>query len=637
MCGISGFCDFRRMLTKDHLQKGNDALQHRGPNRGDEIIYLNDKVHIGLAHRRLSILDISDQGNQPMFIDDKNVVIVIKGEIYNFKEIRKELETYGYHFHSSSDTEVVIKAYQKWGIEGVNKFIGMFAFCIYDVKKEKIFLLRDRAGIKPLHYFYKDNCLVFASELKAIYTYPNFVKDINHTAISLFFKYGYIPTPHTIFNNTYKVMPGHYVCIDIKTKALTHHKYYDVLDAYNKPKLKISENEALEHVEKLLISAFQYRMVSDVPVGVFLSGGYDSAAVCSILQSNNTQKIKTFTIGFHEDDYNEAHYAKDVAKYLGTDHNEYYCTIKEAQDIFPTLADVYDEPFGDSSSIPTILLSRFAKKQVTVALSADAGDEIFAGYDRYYQLNDFNKKLKLVPDFVRKAGAGLIKKLPLQFWPLLHGRSQKLHKFGQILSQQKETDLLANVSQAFSNKHLSLLLKQFDEQTGLYDEMGTINDENDYINSAIALDFKTYLVDDILVKFDRASMSVALEGREPFLDYRIIDFVSQLPSDLKHYKCINKYLLKKITHKYIPQKMLDRPKSGFGLPVYKWFRSDLKDYLFYYINEQQLAKHDLFDNKKVIALRDDFLSGKNKNEVQIWLLLMFQTWWNKWMENDSAA
>ena len=631
MCGLTGFCDFNKKLTEKDLIKANECLQHRGPDGDGTAIFETSQAVIGLGHKRLSILDLSEQGHQPMYSDDGNVVIILNGEVYNFAEISKELETLGHSFHSHSDTEVIIKAYQQFGIEAVHKFIGMFAFALYDIKKQIIFLLRDRAGVKPLHYYYKGDTLLFASELKSIYTYSVFKKDINEDAVSLFFKYGYIRAPHTIFKNTYKVQPGHYIKIDLTKKSVEEIKYYEVLDYYNKPKLKIDEQEAEKEVERLFISAFQYRMVSDVPVGIFLSGGYDSSIVAGILQKHNSQKIKTFTIGFHEKKYNEAPHAKKVAEYIGTDHNEYYCTTKEAQDIFPQLADIYDEPFGDSSGIPTTLVSRFARKQVTVALSADAGDEIFAGYNRYPQLNKINDVLNKVPKIVRSAGAVILPTIPFKHLPYFKQKAYKINKLSEILSPKNIHSIAETASKHYTNRELLRLLNRFNKKVGLYDEIGKINNVNDFINTTLALDYKTYMVDDILTKVDRATMSVGLEGREPLLDNRIVEFVAQLPSELKYKNGSKKYLLKQIAHKYIPKEILDKPKVGFGLPVYEWFKNDLKHYLYHYISEEQLSKHDFINIKNAIKIRDEFIAGKNGNEIQIWLLLMFQMWWNRWM------
>ena len=632
MCGITGFCDFNHKLTKEHLEKASLVLRHRGPDSGHVALFENSLATVGFGHRRLSILDVSDNGSQPMYSDDQNVVIILNGEVYNFKEIRQELIACGYTFHSDSDTEVIIKAYQQYGIRSVDKFIGMFAYALYDIKEQMIYLLRDRAGVKPLYYFSKGDTLLFASELKSIYTYPVFEKKINEKAVALFFKYGTIRAPHTIFENTYKVQPGHYIKINLATKKIEDIKYWDVLDFYNRPKLKISEDEALEEVERLFISAFNYRMVSDVPVGVFLSGGYDSSVVAAVLQKHSNQHIKTYTIGFHEEKWNEAPHAKKIAEYIGTDHHEYYCTTKEAQDIFPTLCDIYDEPFGDSSAIPTTLVSQFARKQVTVSLSADGGDEIFAGYTRYHDISKINNIFKSSPDFVLNTGK-VLSNVSLKVFPRLK-KVHKVARLSEILNSYHKNGLSEIYNRHFNIREMTELMPRFNsESVGLYDDLGPVNNENDFINKCLALDYRTYMVDDILVKVDRATMSVGLEGREPLLDNRIIEFVSQLPSSLKYNNGEKKYLLKKITHKYIPKELLDRPKAGFSFPINEWLTTDLKHYVLENINEQQLSKHNFVDIKKAISVRDEFLSGRGKMEVQMWLLLMFQMWWNRWMEN----
>ena len=588
MCGLAGFCDFNKKITFDTLTKATNVLEHRGPDSTNSEVFEFSGALVGLGHRRLSILDLSSSGNQPMHSDDGHVAIILNGEIYNFHEIRDELKALGHSFHSDSDTEVVIKAYQAFGISSISKFIGMFSFVILDKKVEKLFIVRDRAGVKPLFYYEKDNCILFASELKSFHQFDNFKKEVNEEAVSLFFKYAYIPSPHTIFKNTYKLSPGNYLEIDLKKNRVKKIEYWNVLEYYNKPKLKITEQEAEEVTENLFKSAFQYRMVSDVPVGVFLSGGYDSSLVSAILQHNNPTKIKTFTIGFHEKKYNEAIYAKDIAAHLGTDHHEYYCTTREAQDIFPSLADLYDEPFGDSSAIPTTLVSKFARSHVKVALSADGGDEIFAGYNRYSQLNNINNAFNKTPSFLRSTAGSIISVVPFSQLPFFKNKAHKFTKLAEVLVDKDLREVSSTLSKHFTNRDLSKLLVNFKPSNDLYKQIGKINNENDWLNTLLALDYKTYMVDDILVKVDRATMSVGLEGREPLLDHRIIEFVSQLPSNLKYRNGIKKYLLKKITHKYIPVKLLDRPKTGFGLPVYEWFKNDLRDYLFYYINENVL-------------------------------------------------
>lgn len=631
MCGLTGFCDFKKELSKENLSSANEVLRHRGPDSGKEEVYLLPNALIGFGHRRLSILDLSECGSQPMHSGDGNISVILNGEIYNFNEIKKELSSLGYSFHSTSDTEVIINAYQEWGIEAVQKFIGMFAFGLLDKKNELLYFFRDRAGVKPLYYYYHDDCILFASELKALHQYPVFKKQINEAAVSLFFKYAYIPAPHTIFENTYKLQAGHYLKIDLKKKTLDEIKYYDIIDYYNKPKLKICEQEALEETERILTSAFQYRMVSDVPVGVFLSGGYDSTVVTAILQKNNQQKIKTFTIGFEEEKFNEAHDAKKIAEYIGTDHHEYYCTTKEAQDIFPELATIFDEPFGDSSAIPTTLVSRFARKHVKVALSADGGDEIFAGYNRYDHLNTINNLLNKTPKLLRKLSSSVLLQIPFSKIPVKNKLLYKISKMAEVVSSDNKFDMNDALSKHYSHEHLKSILNKPAESNSLYDALAEINKGNDAINTALALDYKTYMADDILVKVDRATMSVGLEGREPLLDHRIIEFVSQLPSELKYNKGIKKYLLKEITYKYVPKELLDRPKTGFGIPVYSWLQNDLKEYVYYYISEEQLSKHNFINIKEALRMRADFMAGKKGYEVKIWLIIMFQMWWNKWM------
>lgn len=607
----------------------NEILHHRGPDSGDTAVFDAPDATIGFGHRRLSIMDVSSNGNQPMYSDDKSVVVILNGEVYNFKEIRKELIDKGYKFHSDSDTEVIIKAYQEYGIDSVHKFIGMFAYALFDMQKQQVFLLRDRAGVKPLHYYYKNDCLLFASELKSIYSYPVFEKNINEKAVTLFFKYGYIRAPHTIFKNTYKIQPGHYIKIDLARKEITDHKYWDVIEYYNKPKLKISEQEAMEEVENLFTSAFQYRMVSDVPVGVFLSGGYDSSVVSAILQKNSTQKIKTFTIGFDVKKWDEAPFAKQIAAHLGTDHHEYYCTTKEAQNIFTELPQLYDEPFGDSSAIPTTLVSQFARKQVTVSLSADGGDEIFAGYAKYFHQVKINGYLKKSPEALLSLAKNVLN-LSVKMYPRLK-RIHKIERAAELFSTYKTTGLTDVYNRHFNYKDLVDLLPGYDSKIGLLDDIGHLNNENDFMNKILAQDYRSYMVDDILTKVDRATMSVALEGREPLLDHRIIEFVSQLPSCMKYNNGTTKYLLKKITHKYLPKEIMDRPKAGFTFPMYEWLTTDLKDHLFYYINEEQLSKHGFINAKRAMKVRQEFLDGIEARKIPIWLLLMFQMWWNKWM------
>ena len=396
MCGIAGFIDFNKKSNQELLVNMTDTLEHRGPDDKGYKIWNTEKAAIGFGHRRLSIIDLSPLGHQPMYSKNGRWSIVFNGEIYNYKEIQTELIQIGYEFASNSDTEVILNAFDCWGKQAVHKFIGMFAFALYDMKEQKIHIYRDRAGVKPVYYYWKDNLFLFASELKAFHQHPNFHKDIDVDAVALYFSYTYIPAPYTIFKDTHKLIPGHFLTIDLDSQKITTEKYWDVYDYYAKPALKISKEEAKEETKNLLKSACEYRMVADVPVGVFLSGGYDSSIVTALLQQDRTEKIKTYTIGYADKRFNEATYAKEVATLLGTDHTEYYCPVQDAVDILLTQPHYYDEPFWDSSAIPTTIVSKLARQSVTVALSADGGDEIFAGYHRYDFIVRQQKYLKYV-------------------------------------------------------------------------------------------------------------------------------------------------------------------------------------------------------------------------------------------------
>ena len=624
MCGISGFIDFNKKITNDQLITACNSIKHRGPDDGDTAFFETNEAFIGLGHRRLAILDLSPLGHQPMYSVDKSVVIIFNGEIYNFKEIRLGLKEKGHHFISNSDTEVILKAYQEYGTHCLHSFIGMFSIVIYDTNLQKVFFIRDRAGVKPLYYYYADGCLLFASELKVFNHYKSFKKEIDKIAVSLYFKYGYIKAPHSIFKNAHKLLPGHFATLNLKDQSLKLTQYWNVLDYYSKPVLAINEQEALNQLEHLCTSAFEYRMVSDVPVGVFLSGGYDSSLLTAILQKNSTNKIKTFTIGFEDTTLNEAEHAKNVATHLGTDHNEYYCTTKEAQEIIPCLPNFYDEPFGDSSAIPTILVSRFAREQVTVALSADGGDELFAGYNRYDKILKINNLQKLVPSFIKKSTSLLMLTTP--------GVSMKNRKIAELLKANNILTTSDLVSTNFLDNDLQKLLN--------YDSVSYVrplNDENSIpdfgvLNTLLAADYKTYLADDILTKVDRATMSVGLEGREPFLDHRIIEWAAQLPLELKYNKGNKKYLVKQLTHKFLPEKMMNRPKMGFGIPFGKWLKGDLKPLFMDVVNKDSLSNQNILNIDHVLKLQEEFLNGHATNDWQMWLIFMFLLWSKEWMD-----
>jgi asparagine synthase (glutamine-hydrolysing) len=636
MCGISGFIDYSKTSNRTILEKMNRMLAHRGPDGEGYAVYETEKASIGLGHRRLSIIDLTEGGSQPKTF--QNLHITFNGEVYNFEEIKKELETKGHCFESHSDTEVVLHAYKEWGSSCLQKFIGMFAFVIYDKDNNKIFACRDRAGVKPFFYYQKDGLFLFGSELKALLQHPNFTKEIDLDAAAAFMQFGYVPTPHCIFKNAHKLKPGHFLDFDLTQNAFQIKQYWNVYDAYNKPTLKIDLPEAIEETEKLLISAFNYRMVSDVPVGVFLSGGYDSSCVTALLQKDKTEKIKTFTIGVPDAGLNEAPYAKDIAKHLGTDHTEYYCTQKEALEIVPQLPFFYDEPFADSSAIPTTLVSRIAKEKVTVALSADAGDEIFAGYNRYEYMMRYGKKLNNIPDFLRKTAAGIMHVVPADAIPLFnkkylfHSRYEKLK---MLLKNPSNHNILISLTTQMNENDIAALFKTKIIKLPIAFESKELKNENYSILAyMMAIDYQTYLLDDILQKVDRASMAVSLEGREPFLDQRVIEWAAQLPMEYKYNNGNKKFIIKEIVHKYIPKEKLDRPKMGFGIPIAAWLEKDLKHYVDKYFDETFVTKQNIFNNTEIQRIKKSFYNGKVEIAEKIWYVLMFQMWYDKWMNNN---
>jgi asparagine synthase (glutamine-hydrolysing) len=427
-------------------------------------------------------------------------------------------------------------------------------------------------------------------------------------------------------------LPGYFAVLDLKSKAIETKKYWDVFDYYNRPKLDISESEAINKLEELMKSAFNYRMVADVPVGVFLSGGYDSTAVASVLQATNTSRIKTFSIGFDVAAFNEAEEAKKIAAYLGTDHTEYYCTPKEALDIIPQLPEIYDEPLGDNSTIPTVLVSRLARKSVTVALSGDGGDEIFGGYDKFNRSKSFTESM---PPFFQRILGGAMSLVEPEYIPILNKKynfSTRYRKMRDIWKSGDGLTALKTISQFIPEDEVKQLLQIKPHALKTFFDSGyELNSNNDLINKMLAIDYKTFLVDNNLNKMDHATMSISLEGREPFLDQRIIEFVSKLPSDLKIRDGVNKYLLKQVVHRYVPSSMMDRKKMPFVAPINVWFQNELKEFFLHYLNEDRLRKQGIFNPEPILKLRNSFLNGKKESVQKLWNLLVFQMWYEKWM------
>ncbi len=628
MCGIAGFIDYTKSTSKDTLKSMTDQLSHRGPDDSGLFFEESDHASVGLGHRRLSIIDLSPLGHQPMVFNE--LTITFNGEIYNYLEVQKLLKKEGYIFNSTSDTEVILKAFDCWGTKAVEQFIGMFAFIIYNKTKQEVLIYRDRAGVKPLYYYEKNGVVLFASELKSFHEHPAFEKQLDHDSLALFLQYNYVPTPYCIFKDATKLEPGHYLQIDLKSRKIKKEKYWDVVDCYNQPKLDISYDEAVLETEKILKKAFAYRMVADVPVGIFLSGGYDSTAIAALLQSERTDKLQTFTIGFAENAFNEAPEAKKIADYLGTEHTEKYCTAENASDILEKLPFIYDEPFADNSVVPTYLVSQLASTKVKVALSGDAGDEIFAGYDKFSRAINFTNYPAGLQSIVSKA----MSRIPANKIPVLnktYNFTTRYDKMIEIWEHKDPSVAMKVISQYITEAEARMYLQQdFQNRKTYFDISPQLGNGNDALNKLLAIDYKTFLLDNNLTKVDRATMAVSLEGREPMLDHNILEFVSRLPSNFKIRDGQNKHILKTIVHKYVPKNLMDRPKKPFIAPLGIWFKDTLKEYYYEHLNENKLKAEGIF-SKEIIKLRNDYLSGKQVNHQKLWNVLIFQLWKKKWL------
>ena len=635
MCGIAGFIDFHKKSTKSNIQSMIEPLNHRGPDGEGVSLFKSKNAIIGFGHKRLSIIDLSQTGKQPMALN--HLHITYNGEIYNYQEIKNELLELGHHFNGESDTEMILHAYTEWGIKAVERFIGMFAIALFDEKKQEVVFIRDRAGVKPLFYYQKNDLILFSSELKSFHEHPEFEKKLDLNAVAAYMQYGNVPTPHCIFKNCGKIKPGHYLKINLENKSQQEIQYWNVYDFYNQPKLNLSFPEAKIQTKELLKSAFNYRMVADVPVGVFLSGGYDSTTVSSLIQAESTARLKTFTIGVPDIGLNEAPYARDIAKHLGTDHTEINCTEEEAIEMIKDLPFFYDEPFADSSAIPTTLVSKAARKDVTVALSADGGDEIFGGYNRYDFMHRYGKTLNSIPKAVRKILVGAMGNISSEKIPVLkdkynfHNRYEKLKT---VLNDPSEKEIMLSLSQQFNDEQMKSVMKsEFTSLPTMFQSKEMLEDFKSPLSYMMAIDFQTYMLDDILQKVDRATMTNSLEGREPMLDHRILEFAAQLPDEYKYQNGIKKRILREITNDYIPKELLDRPKMGFAIPIAKWLKNELRDHVEEYLNEDRIEKQGIFNWEFITKLKMDFYKGRKEYDSKLWYFLMFQMWYERWMEN----
>jgi asparagine synthase (glutamine-hydrolysing) len=644
MCGIAGMVDWRAATPADALRSVGEAMietvRHRGPDAGG--VWVEPEGGVALGQRRLAIIDLSPGGAQPMHSADRRYVITFNGEIYNYRDIRRELQAAGRSMRSDSDTEVLLEACALWGVEAaIERAIGMFAFALWDRKTRSLVLARDRLGIKPLYYAASPARVLFASQLKAFRAVPGWKPTIDEDAVVGYLRHAYIAQPRTIYREAEKLAPGHILRLregvtpapkcfwDLRGIATAGQRRNDPAP---------DANEAVERLDALLRSSVSLRMIADVPLGAFLSGGIDSSTVVALMQAQSARPVKTFSIGFHEGGYDEAQCAKRVAAHLGTDHTEFYVEPRHALDVIPRLPDWFDEPFADSSQIPTYLVSELTRKHVTVALSGDGGDELFAGYNRYVWAERLAHAVRLVPRPLRGASATALRALAPQTWnrlfafvpaawrPALPG--DKLHKITTLLDNPAPDAIYRRlVSQWERPEEVAAAGRE--PQGPLWDPT-IARDFPDLVPRMQFLDMLTYLPDDILTKVDRATMAVGLEGRVPLLDHRVVAYAWSLPRRLKLRGGRSKWLLRRVLDRYVPRSLIDRPKMGFGVPIDAWLRAPLREWAESLLAPARLASYGFVRVEPVRQAWREHVEGTCNWQYPLWTVLMLQAWRERW-------
>jgi asparagine synthase (glutamine-hydrolysing) len=629
VCGVTGFWDRSGSRSSDEqeeiLRRMTAALHHRGPD--DQGSWLDPATGVGLGHARLSIIDLSPLGHQPMPSACGRYWIVFNGEIYNHAELRQKLEPENFAFRGHSDTEVLLAGISAWGLtRTVDQSIGMFAFALWDKRCQTLSLVRDRLGIKPLYYGWCGKTFLFGSELKALRAHPAFQPDIDRGSLALFMRYGYVPTPRSIYQGIRKVPPGTIVTLTADSARFPEPEPYwslrNVAEQGVEQPFRGTFDEAVGRLDALLTDSVRLRMIADVPLGAFLSGGIDSSTVVALMQKQSSQAVKTFTIGFTEQDYNEAASAKEVAKHLGTDHTEQYVTPQQALDVIPKLSAMYDEPFADSSQIPTFLVSQLARRQVTVSLSGDGGDELFCGYNRYFDAFHYASLHRVLPARLRRFGSSVLQTLSQRapsrlVAKILRGGARVLNDDGPE----------ARYIRCLGHWHDEpLLVLDVDWPTTLIETPESWPKFPRLQQRWMYLDAITYLPDDILTKVDRASMFVALEARVPIIDHRVVEFAWSLPHDFKTDGWKGKRILRSLLARYVPVELFERPKRGFGVPIDHWLRGPLRGWAEELVSESRLKSDGYLDPGAVRRKWSEHQSGRVNWHYALWNVLMFQSW-----------
>ena len=653
MCGIAGFWDSTHQSRADDagavLRRMTRAIRHRGPD--DEGFFQDPAAGIALGHRRLSVIDLSPEGHQPMVSASGRFVIIYNGEIYNHRALRQELVKLGSAFRGHSDTEVILAAIEQWGLDqALKRFIGMFAFALWDRRERALSLVRDRLGIKPLYYGWVGTRLVFASELKAVTAIPGFDNPIDRGALCLLLRHDYIAAPHSIYAGIRKLQPGTILTLSASdmskapadesllaanTRAFWSAREIAIAGMADRPHL--SDAESIGELDRLLRDAVALRMEADVPLGAFLSGGIDSSLVVALMQAQSLRPVQTFSIGFREKGFDEAVHARAVAKHLGTDHHELYVTAQDALDVVPQLPGMFDEPFSDSSQIPTFLVSQMARRHVTVSLSGDGGDELFGGYRRYFAGRKIERNLSRVPVALQRAAARSLSLHPGFYASMLAGVNACLPSGMKMRRPRAKVAVLARMLEAGSqderyrlmmshHRHPADVVLRAREPAASIGNPVTVADTDGLIERMMFNDLVTYLPGDILAKVDRASMAVSLEARVPLLDHRVVEFSWRVPSGQKVRGGKGKWLLRQVLYRYVPQSLMDRPKQGFGVPIGAWLRGPLRDWAEDLLDERRLREQGYFEPGQVRQLLDRHLSGNADEGARLWDVLMFQAW-----------